>query len=86
MSTKTIISRQVYLNAASAVALSGIQRPKLISELEADAWTVSADQQKLYPLYSPESVARYAEHVAAIRAKRQSAHPTRVSIPAGVTP
>lgn len=83
MPTTSIISRQVFLNAASAVALSGVQRPKLVAELEATAWMRSADGKKLFPLYSEAAVQQYAEHVRAIRAKRQSAHPTRISIPAG---
>ena len=81
MPTKSIISRLVYLTAASAAAKTGISRSKLAAELEPAAWYYGSSLAKKYPLYSPEDVARYAEQVAAAKIRRE--HPTRVSIPVG---
>lgn len=81
MATKSIISRLVYLTAASASAKTGISRSKLAAELEPAAWYYGSSLEKKYPLYLPEDVARYAEAVAAEKIRR--AHPDRVSVPVG---
>ena len=82
MSSNSSISRPFFLNAASAVAVSGIPREKLVAELEPTAWVRSATGDKLFPLFSEAAVTQYAEQVAAIRAKRHGTG--RISVPTGV--